>query len=138
MMHPRLNSIRIPTAPGNDTYMLNAYDGSTELNNELNSMRIDIVEQGGTPLGGYGAPGIAGTGASPIPLGTGGTGVAVTAGFAEDSSRISFNEVADGTVHIHRNILGDTGRTDSASNLQSTEHCWLNPVARVTITITAT
>lgn len=135
-----LDSIKIPTDPGTYTYMLNAYDGGTELNDELNSMRTDIVEQGGTPLGGYGAPGVAGAGASPIPLGTGGTGVAIKVGFAEDGSTIGFNEVADGTdgpVHIHRNILGDTSLTDGSSDLQSTEHRWLNPVARVTITITA-
>jgi hypothetical protein len=135
-----LDSITIPTTPGTYTYMLNAYDGGTELNDELNSMRTDIVEQGGTPLGGYAAPGVAGAGASPVPLGVGGTGVAVKVGFAEDGSAIGSNEVVDGTdgpVHIHRNVLGDTSLTDGASDLQSTEHRWLNPVARVIITIPA-
>lgn len=135
-----LDSIKIPTTPGTYTYMLHAYDAGTELNDELNSTRTDIVEQGGTPLGGYGAPGVAGVGASPVPLGVGGTGVAVKVGFAQDGTAIGANEVVDGTdgpVHIHRNVLGDTSLTDGASDLQSTEHRWLNPVARVTITIPA-
>lgn len=136
-----LDSIEIPTTPGTYTYMLHAYDAGTELNDELNSTRTDIVEQDtGNALGGYGVPGVAGVGASPVPLGVGGTGVAVKVGFAIDGSAIGANEVTDGTdgpVHIHRNILGDTSLTDGASDLQSTEHRWLNPVARVTITIPA-
>ena len=69
-----LDSVKIPTEPGTYTYMLHAYDAGTELNDELNSMRTDIVEQGGTPLGGYGAPGVAGAGADllamllPVPV----------------------------------------------------------------------
>ncbi len=135
-----LDSIAIPTEPGTYTYTLHAYDAGTELNDELNSTRTDIVAQGGAALGGYGVPGVAGVGASPIPLGTGGTGVAVTVGFDQDGNAIGANEVVDGTdgpVHIHRNVLGDTSLTDGASDLQSTEHRWLNPVARVTITIPA-
>ena len=139
-----LDSIKIPTEPGTYTYMLNAYDAGTELNDELNSTRTDIVEQTtGNALGGYGVPGVAGAGApfALVPLGTGGTGVAVKVGFAEDgTTAIGANEVVDGTdgpVHIHRNVLGDTSLTDGASDLQSTQHRWLNPVARVTITIPA-
>lgn len=135
-----LDSIEIPTEPGTYHYMLNAYDAGTELNDELNSTRTDIVEQGGAALGGYGVPGVAGVGASPVPLGVGGTGVAVTVGFDQDGNAIGANEVVDGTdgpVHIHRNVLGDTSLTAGASDLQSTEHRWLNPVARVTITIPA-
>lgn len=135
-----LDSIAIPTEPGTYTYTLHAYDAGTELNDELNSTRTDIVAQGGAALGGYGVPGVAGAGASPVPLGTGGTGVAVTVGFDEDGNAIGANEVVDGTdgpVHIHRNVLGDTSLTAGASDLQSTEHRWLNPVARVTITVPA-
>jgi len=135
-----LDSIEIPTEPGTYTYMLQAYDAGTELNDELNSTRTDIVEQGGAALGGYGVPGVAGVGASPVALGVGGTGVAVTVGFDQDGNAIGANEVVDGTdgpVHIHRNVLGDTSLTDGASDLQSTEHRWLNPVARVTITVPA-
>lgn len=136
-----LDSIKIPTTPGTYTYTLHAYDAGTELNDELNSTRTDIVEYDtGLPLGGYGVPGVAGVSASPVPLGVGGTGVGIKVGFAEDGSAIGANEVVDGTdgpVHIHRNILGDTSLTDGASDLQSTQHRWLNPVARVTITIPA-
>lgn len=127
-----LDSIVIPTAPGTYTYHLNAYDAGTELNDELNSARTDVTEAGtGNALGGYGVPGVAGGGASPVPLGTGGSGVGAV---------ISGGEVADGTdgpVHIHRNVLGDTSTTAGASDLSSTVHRWLNPVARVTITVPA-
>jgi len=138
-----LDSIRIPTEPGTYTYTLNAYDAGTELNDELNSTRTDIVEQGGLPLGGYGRPGVAGAGAPPIAalgMGVGGTGVAISVGKAEDGTDIGANEVADGIdgpVHIHRNILGDTDLTGGASDLISTVHRWLNPVARVTVIVPA-
>lgn len=127
-----LDSIVIPTTPGTYSYNLNAYDAGTELNDELNSARTDVVEAGtGNALGAYGLPGMAGGGASPVPLGTGGTGVGVTVmnGEVEDGT--------DGPVHIHRNVLGDTNDTAGASDLDSTVHRWLNPVARVTITVPA-
>lgn len=136
-----LDTIAIPTEPGTYTYMLNAYDAGTELNDELNGTRTDIVEVGGGALGGYGAPGVAGVPPSVAAVGVGGTGVAVTVGLDQDGNTIGANEVVDGTdgpVHIHRNVLGDTSLTDGASDLQSTVHRWLNPVARVTITIPAT
>lgn len=138
-----MDSIKIPTEPGTYTYYLNAYDAGTELNDELNSTRTDITEEGGLPLGGYGVPGVAGAGAPPIAptMGTGGTGVAVTVGFDQDGNALaSPTEVVDGTdgpVHIHRNVLGDTSDTAGASDLDSRIHRWLNPVARVTITVPA-
>lgn len=136
-----LDSIRIPTEPGTYTYYLNAYDAGTELNDELNATRTDIVEVGGGPLGAYGAPGMAGVGASPVPVGVGATGVAVTVGEDADGMPLAApNEVIDGTdgpVHIHRNVLGDTDDTAGASDLNSRVHRWLNPVARVTITVPA-
>lgn len=125
-----LDSIAIPTEPGTYTYNVNAYDAGTELNDELNSARTDVVEAGtGNALGGYGLPGVAGGPASPVPLGVGGTGVAV---------QIANGEVEDGTdgpVHIHRNVLGDTDDAGGASDLGSTVHRWLNPVARITIVV---
>ncbi|REL31760.1 spondin domain-containing protein [Thalassotalea euphylliae] len=127
-----LDSIVIPTEPGTYTYFLNAYDAGTELNDELNSARTDVTEAGtGNALGGYGVPGVAGGGASPVPLGTGGTGVGavIESGQVEDGT--------DGPVHIHRNVLGDTSDSGGASDLDSTVHRWLNPVARVTITVPA-
>lgn len=138
-----LDSIMIPSEPGTYTYYLNAYDAGTELNDELNSTRTDITEEGGLPLGGYGLPGVAGAGAPNIApsMGTGGTGVAVTVGFDENGDPLaSPTEVVDGTdgpVHIHRNTLGDTSLTDGSSDLDSTVHRWLNPVARVTIVVPA-
>lgn len=138
-----LDSVAIPTEPGTYTYYLNAYDAGTELNDELNSTRTDITEEGGLPLGGYGLPGVAGAGAEPIApsMGTGGTGVAVTVGFDQDGNALaSATEVVDGTdgpVHIHRNTLGDTSSTAGASDLDSTVHRWLNPVAKLTIVVPA-
>ncbi len=127
-----LDSIEIPTTPGTYSYTLHAYDAGTELNDEINSTRTDVVEAGtGNALGGYGLPGVAGVGASPVPLGDGGTGVGalIENGELEDGT--------DGPVHIHRGILGDTSLTGGASDLDSTAHRWLNPVARVTITVPA-
>lgn len=138
-----MDSIVIPTEPGTYTYYLNAYDAGTELNDELNATRTDIQEVGGAALGGYGLPGMAGSGAAPIAptLGTGGTGVAAKVGVDSDGSALSVaTEVVDGTdgnVHIHRNSLGDTSATGGASDLDSTVHRWLNPVAKVTIVVPA-
>ncbi|MEC8749237.1 MAG: hypothetical protein VXX73_13120, partial [Pseudomonadota bacterium] len=60
----------IPTEPGTSTYDLTAYDAGTELNDELNSARTDVVEAGtGNALGGYGVPGVVGGGGdNPNPL----------------------------------------------------------------------
>ncbi|KXJ58646.1 MAG: hypothetical protein AXW14_16565 [Alteromonas sp. Nap_26] len=129
-----MDSIAIPTEPGTYTYYLNAYDAGTELNDELNSARTDIVEaETGNALGGYGVPGVAGGGAPTrvVDLGMGGTGVAaqVVNGEVEDGE--------DGPVHIHRNALGDTDLEGGASDLDSTVHRWLNPVAKVVVTVPA-
>jgi len=138
-----LDSIEIPTEPGTYKYYLNAYDAGTELNDELNSTRTDITAEGGAALGGYALPGVAGAGAPGIAptMGTGGNGVAVQVGFDEDGTALaSPTEVVDGTdgpVHIHRNTLGDTSSTAGASDLDSTVHRWLNPVAMVTIVVPA-
>lgn len=138
-----LDSILIPTEAGTYTYYLNAYDAGTELNDELSATRTDITEEGGASLGGYGLPGMAGSGADPIAptLGTGGTGVGAKVGFAADGSALaSATEVIDGTdgpIHIHRNSLGDTSADAGASDLDSTVHRWLNPVAKVTIVVPA-
>jgi len=138
-----LDSIVIPTEAGTYTYYLNAYDAGTELNDELNSTRTDITGVGGTALGGYAAPGVAGAGAPPIApsMSVGGTGVAATIGEAADGTALGVaTEVIDGTdgpIHIHRNTLGDTSATAGASDLDSTVHRWLNPVAKVTIVVPA-
>ncbi len=103
-----LDALTVPTAPGTYTYYLNGYDAGTEVNNEL--------------VNGGGAPGVLGIPADPGGAqGTGGTGVATTEG--------------NTTVHIHRGNVGDTSATGGISDLDSRIHRWLNPVARVVITV---
>jgi len=125
-----LDSWRIPTVPGTYTVTLNAYDSGTEDNDEINPGTSILTGPGGVPLGGTGVPGMAGTG-NPFAtnLGAGGTGVAIqaVAGVLADS--------AEGNIHIHRNVLGDTDDIGGASDLDATVHRWLNPVARMTIVI---
>lgn len=104
-----LDDWTIPTQAGTYTIFLNAYDAGTEVNNELR---------------GSGAPGEAGM---PVPppldplLGNGGTGAATT----EDNK----------TVHIHRGNLGDSSATSGSSDINSSVQRWLNPVAKVTVTV---
>lgn len=103
-----LNSITIPTEPGTYTYNLNVYDAGTEANDEVR---------------GSGAPGEAGF---PVPpplapmLGDNGTGLPAD---------------AEGFVHIHRGVLGDTNPNGGHSDIDSTLHRWLTPAARVTVTV---
>lgn len=102
------NAIEIPGAPGTYHFYLNAYDAGTEANDEVR---------------GSGAPGEAGF---PVPgpldplVGTGGAGLAAT---------------AEGYVHIHRGVLGDTDASGGSSDIDSTLHRWLNPIAKLTITV---
>ncbi|MBI3901910.1 MAG: spondin domain-containing protein [Nitrosomonadales bacterium] len=102
-----LNAITIPTTPGTYTYYVNAYDAGTEANNE-------IVGGGAPGTPGFPVP-------APIGSGTGGTGIP--------------GAVAEGYVHIHRGVLGDTNPTGGLSDIDSTVHRWLNPVARVVLTV---
>lgn len=102
-----LDSLTI-SATTSGTYNINAYDAGTEINNEL------LV------------PGAGGAGQIGVPAdpggttGTGGTGVAAG---------------ANGSIHIHPGVLGDTNATGGDSDLDSRVHRWLNPVARVTVTV---
>lgn len=104
-----LNGWTIPTESGTYTVYLNAYDAGTEANDEVR---------------GGGAPGTAGF---PVPppldplLGSNGTGVT------------SVEE--NNTVHIHRGNLGDSDINGGTSDIQNTVQRWLNPVAKVTITV---
>lgn len=104
-----LDNWSIPTDAGTYTVYLNAYDAGTEANDEIR---------------GSGAPGEAGM---PVPppldpmLGTGGTGVTT--------------EESNTTVHIHRGNLGDSMMDAGSSDINSTVQRWLNPVAKVTITV---
>lgn len=104
-----LNSWAIPTEAGTYTFNINAYDAGTEANNEL------LVEGSGA-AGTLGIPGAPG-----MDTGTGGTGLTT--------------EEANATVHIHRGNLGDDDLTAGKSDLDNTVHRWLNPVARVTVTV---
>lgn len=104
-----LDSWQIPSEPGTYTLTLNGYDAGTEANDEL------IVD-------GSGAPGTPGIPANPSGnSGTMGTGVT--------------SEESNTTVHIHRGNVGDTMVEGGASDLDSRIHRWLNPVAKVTITV---
>lgn len=103
-----LDSLPIPTEAGTYHYTLNAYDAGTEANDEI--------------VNGGGATGVAGIPVDPLGAnGTGATGLSDTAGNTH--------------VHIHRGVLGDTDATGGVSDLDSRVHRWLNPVARLTITV---
>jgi len=103
-----LDGLELPTKKGTYTYYLNGYDAGTEANNE-------VVNGGGTP-GVLGIPGDPGGN-----NGSNGTGVTT-------------NEVNQ-TVHIHPGVLGDTDSSGGTSDLDSRIHRWLNPVAKLVITI---
>jgi hypothetical protein len=103
-----LNSWDIPEEAGTYTVYLNAYDAGTEVNDEI----IDMVN-GGSDDGIPADPG--------AKSGTGATGVATT----ENNT----------SVHIHRGTIGDTTLTGGISDLDSSIHRWLNPVAKVVVTV---
>ena len=65
-------------------------------------------------------------------LGTGGTGVAiqVQGGTLTDNANDR-----EGSVHVHRGIVGDTNPNGGISDLDSSVHRWLNPVARLTVIV---
>ncbi|MGB7297980.1 MAG: spondin domain-containing protein [Burkholderiaceae bacterium] len=103
-----LNSIRIPAEPGTYTYYANVYDAGTEANDEKR---------------GSGAPGQPGF---PVPpplepmIGMNATG---------------FSTIAEGFIHIHRGVLGDTDPNGGHSDINSTYHRWLTPAAKITVTV---
>jgi len=103
-----LDSWEIPTETGTYTILLNAYDAGTEANDE--------IINGGGPLGVAGIPFAPGSDG-----GTGGTGVTDTE--------------SNTTVHIHRGSLGDDDLNAGKSDLDNSIHRWLNPVAKLTVTI---
>lgn len=104
-----LNSWKIPKEAGTYSVYLNAYDAGTEGNNEL------VVEGSGSP----GTPGIpAAPGGN---AGSGGTGLS-----SSDSNTM---------IHIHPGNLGDDDLAAGSSDLSNTVHRWLNPVAKLTVTV---
>jgi hypothetical protein len=103
-----LDSWVLPTEAGTYTIYLNGYDAGTEVNDEI--------------VNGGGAPGVAGIPIDPgASNGTGASGVTD----AESNSM----------VHVHRGVIGDTDVAGGKSDLDSTVHRWLNPVAMLTVTV---
>jgi hypothetical protein len=104
-----LDSWEIPEEAGTYTVFINAYDAGTEANDEIR---------------GSGAPGEAGM---PVPpplddsIGMNGTGVTDMEGNTK--------------VHIHRGSLGDDNMTAGKSDINNSVQRWLNPVAKLTITV---
>ncbi len=103
-----LDSWKIPTTPGTYNININAYDAGTEANDE--------IVNGGGALGVPGIPGCPG----------GACGENATGAAADDQNT---------NVHIHRNTLGDTDALAGKSDLDSSVHRWLNPVARITVVV---
>ncbi len=103
-----LDSLRIPKSPGTYRYFLLGYDAGTEANDEQ--------------ITGGGAPGTPG-----IPADPGGNAGTAGAGVADRD--------ANPTVHIHRGTLGDMNPEGGSSDLDSTVHRWLNPVAELIIDV---
>ena len=103
-----LNNVVIPTTPGTYTFNVNAYDAGTEANDEIR---------------GSGMPGVAGFPApGPVGAASGNNGTGVSA-------------QVEGFVHIHRNLLGDFDANGGVSDVDAVVHRWLNPVARVIVTV---
>ncbi len=103
-----LDAWEIPTEPGTYTLNLNAYDAGTEANDEV--------------INGGGAAGVPG-----IPLAPGNDGGTGGSGFT--------NAASNENVHIHPGVVGDTDPTGGLSDVDSRIHRWLNPVARVVVTV---
>jgi hypothetical protein len=128
-----LDSWPIPTTPGTYVLYLNAYDAGTEANDEINSLRVDVTGPAGAKLGDYGAPGVAGADNSHAAnLGTGGTGVAIQ---VQGGTLADNPNDREGSVHVHRGVVGDTNPNGGISDLDSSVHRWLNPVARLTVIV---
>ncbi|QDF65900.1 hypothetical protein FJQ87_03725 [Shewanella sp. SNU WT4] len=103
-----LDSWKIPTEAGTYQVYINAYDAGTEANDEI--------------INGGGASGVAGIPAAPgANGGVNGTGL----------NDLSGND----KVHIHPGVLGDFDAAGGVSDLDSRIHRWLNPVARMTVTV---
>ncbi|HHM05898.1 MAG TPA: hypothetical protein ENJ19_09160 [Gammaproteobacteria bacterium] len=103
-----LDALTLPATAGTYTFYLNAYDAGTEANDE-------IVNGAGSP----GAPGIPAD-----PGGHSGSG-ASGAATADNNS----------AVHIHRGVLGDQDSSGGVSDLDSSVHRWLNPVAKLVLSV---
>ncbi|GAB2843058.1 spondin domain-containing protein [Pseudoduganella ginsengisoli] len=110
-----LNAIDIPAAPGTYTYDVTAYDAGTEANDEK------MAAAGGINQPGMIFPAFLNdaTGKLASNINPNATGFA--------------NATKEGFVHIHRGIVGSAPGGPSA--LDNTAYRWLNPVARVVLTV---
>ncbi|MDN4502763.1 spondin domain-containing protein [Alteromonadaceae bacterium BrNp21-10] len=103
-----LDSWEIPSEAGTYHFYLNGYDAGTEANDEM--------------ITGGGAPGAAGIPKDPAgKQGMNATGV----------TDMETNMM----IHVHRGNLGDDMMDGGKSDLNNTVHRWLNPVAKVTVTV---
>lgn len=107
-----LSNWKIPTTAGTYRINLNAYDAGTENNDELAASipNAPFVSSFGTP---------------------GGQGNAVTSG----GTGVTAAGDENGVVHIHAGNLGDLNNTAGVSDINSSLHRWLNPVARLTVVV---
>jgi len=103
-----LDGVAIPRRPGVYTYYLRGYDAGTEANDEL--------------ITGGGAVGVSG-----IPADPGGNAGADGTGVAGPDQNPN--------VHIHRGTVGDLDSEGGPSDLDAGVHHWLNPVAKLTVTV---
>lgn len=106
-----LSNWKIPTTAGTYRINLNAYDAGTENNDELDSSipNAPFVSTFGNP---------------------GGNGVVTSGG-----SGVTAAGDENGVVHIHPGNLGDLDNSAGASDINSSLHRWLNPVARLTVVV---
>jgi hypothetical protein len=105
-----MDSLPIPSVPGTYKYFLLGYDAGTEAKDER--------------ITGGGAPGVPG-----IPFAPADDGGTKGKGVTDFESNT--------TVHVHRGVIGDEKRKKGISDLFSSIHRWLNPVAEVTIVVAA-
>ncbi len=110
-----LNAIEIPKTPGTYVYTVAGYDAGTEANNEARQ-QADGVDQPGLIFPPFlnDASGHLSTSINPA-----------APGFTQAAK--------EGFVHIHRGVVGSDANGPSA--LDVTAYRWLNPVARVTVTV---
>jgi len=102
------DSWAIPSETGTYTFYMNGYDAGTEANDEI--------------VNGGGASGVPGIPANPgANGGTGGSGVSSSS--------------ANSNIHIHPGNVGDSDISGGVSDLDSRIHRWLNPVAKVVVTV---
>lgn len=110
-----LNAIDIPTAPGTYVYNVTAYDAGTEANDEKKAA-----------AGGINQPGMI------FPAFLNDSTGKLSADINPNASGFA-NATKEGFVHTHRGIIGSAAGGPSA--LDNTVYRWLNPVARVVLTV---